>query len=270
MSQKPKYKIYPSLLDKFQRYLDITPEEFLYQDADGVWHRNFNESTGEFQFSPSEVDEMAKKDLIDAINRVRTTSVAATKGTAFNELVDSFIHKKRSNSISMRGDKSNDIIYVECEGEKFQFSYSFVEYAASIFEDSLSQVFTSACLETDYGVVELYGYIDELKENKVRDIKTSKVYNFGNYRKYWQQHVYPYCLIESGDCDNIDSFVFDCFVLKGGTEKQPIITGVHFPEEYTYQHEYSRGLLKSFCEQFIEFIEENRDLITDKKIFCYA
>jgi hypothetical protein len=113
----------------------------------------------------------------------------------------------------------------------------------------------------------LYGYIDELDGEHVRDLKTTKSYTFGNYRKYWQQHVYPYCLVTSGDCSSIKSFTFDCFVLKGGTSRQPVITGTYYPEEYVYQHEYSRTLLKTFVERFIEFLESNREAITDKKIF---
>lgn len=267
MSQQPKYKFYPSILDKFTRFLDMTAEDYFYQDEDGSWHRNYNESTGEYRYSPSEVYDLSKKDLIDAINRVPTTSEDASKGTAFNELVDSFIHKKRSDRVIMRGNKQNDTIEVICDGSTFLFSYSFIEEVSRYFSDSISQVYTSAEIETSYGVVMLYGYIDELKRNKVYDIKTAKRYQFGQYKKYWQQHLYPYCLVESGMCECVDSFEFTCYQLSGGTSKIPVITGRMYPELYVYQHEYSKKLLAEHCERFIEFLEENRDSITDKKIF---
>lgn len=267
MSQQPKYKFYPSILDKFTRFLDMTAEDYFYQDEDGSWHRNYNESTGEYRYSPSEVYDLSKKDLIDAINRVPTTSEDASKGTAFNELVDSFIHKKRSDRVIMRGNKQNDTIEVICDGSTFLFSYSFIEEVARYFSNSISQVYTSAEIETSYGTVELYGYIDELRMNRVYDIKTTKSYQFGQYKKYWQQHLYPYCLVESGMCSSVDSFEFTCYQLSGGTSKTPVITGRMYPELYVYQHEYSKKLLVEHCERFIEFLEENRDSITDKKIF---
>ena len=58
--QDIKYKIYPTLLDGFQRYLDSE-------------------------------EDTALQELIDKINRKPFTSVAADKGTAFNEVVEGVI-----------------------------------------------------------------------------------------------------------------------------------------------------------------------------------
>ena len=83
MSQ-PKYRIYPSLLDKFEDYLraDEEAESFFNVDRD----------TGEYKRSPDEIEAELKRSLIDAINRVPFSSEAADKGTAFNALIDSMIH----------------------------------------------------------------------------------------------------------------------------------------------------------------------------------
>ena len=281
-----KYKLYPSLLDKFQSFVDMTAEEYFYQDENGAWHKNYNDSTGEYHYSDEEVYELAKKELIDAINRVRTTSEAASKGTAFNDLVDALIHNQKNDELETRkvyrdingnmlrskvplNPQVFTIIGVEAklDGFAFMFDIDLIKGAADYLKGSLSQVLTTATIETRYGLVELYGYIDELRYNKVYDLKTTKKYDFGKYEKYWQRHVYPYCLLESGECTEIESFEFTAYQLSGGTEKNPIITGKMFPEVYTYNHEQSKSLIKNHCERFIEFLEENKHLITDKKVF---
>ena len=264
-----RYKFYPSILDRFTKYLTTTPEEYFYQDETGAWHRNYNDETGECVLSVEEVDARLKKELIDAINRVPCSSVAMSKGTAFNEVVDSFVHNVRSERVAMKGYKDEDRIEVECDGNVFNFSYRFIESVADYFTESLSQVLTEAVIDTKFGEVLLYGYIDELRRDKVYDIKTtSSTYKFGQYEKYWQRHVYPYCLVESGQCTDIDSFEFTCFQLKGGTSRSPLITGTIFPETYNYNHAQSTEKLKGVCEQFIEFLNANKESITDKKIFA--
>lgn len=158
-------------------------------------------------------------------------------------------------------------LYASCDGFEFFFDIPFCMSIAEYFKGSLSQVYTAAPLETKYGEVELHGWIDELRENKVFDLKTTSRYEFGKYAKYWQRHVYPYTLIESGMCTEINSFEFTAYALKGGTSRTPLITGVQYPEVYQYDHKQSKVLLRDVCERFIEFLEDNRDLITNKKIF---
>lgn len=280
------YRIYPSMLDKFQSFVDTTAEDYFYQDENGDWYKNYNESTGEYRYSDSEVYELAKADFINMVNRIRSTSEAASKGTAFNELVDALITNKKSeiletkkvyydvngNFFKSRLPLNPEIfklvgVEAKLDGFEFIFDIDLIKEAAGYFKDSMNQVHVSSTLMTEYGLVELYGYIDELRFNKVYDIKTTKKYEFGKYSKYWQRHVYPYCLIESGECTEIQSFEFTCYQLSGGTEKNKIITGKKFPEVYNYNHEDSKRLIKAQCERLIEFLEENRNLITDKKVF---
>lgn len=264
----------------------MSAEDYFYQDENGGWHKNYNESTGEYHYTDEEVYDLAKQDLINSINRVRSVSEAASKGTAFNELVDAIINKKKSETLQTKKvyyDVNGNFIrtewqlnpqvfklagvQAEIEGFKFIFDIDLLNEAAEYLKGSVNQVYTSATIETKYGLVQLYGYIDELRQNKVFDLKTTKKYEFGKYQKYWQRHVYPYCLIESGECTEIDSFEFTCYQLSGGTDKQELIKGKKYPEVYTYNHEQSKQLIKAQCERFIEFLEENKELITDKKVF---
>lgn len=286
MSKQIDYKFYPSILDKFQSFVDMSSEDYFYQDEQGNWHKNYNESTGEYHYTDEEVYDLSKQELINAINRVRSVSEAASKGTAFNELVDALITNKKSEIVETKKvyyDVNGNFLRSEwalnpqvfklagveakIDGSVFMFDINLLKEAADYLKGSMNQVYTSSIIETKYGNVELYGYIDELRQNKVYDLKTTKKYEFGKYAKYWQRHVYPYCLIESGECTEIESFEFTCYQLSGGTEKTPMITGKKYPEVYNYNHEQSKALLKAHCERFIEFLEENKELITDKKIF---
>lgn len=293
----PNYRFYPTLLDKFQTFLDTTAEDYFYQDEDGKWHKNYSEAEDAFHYSQEEVDALLKQELLDAINRVpHEPSEPASKGTALNEIVDCIIHNRKSDNknIIIKSLKGIDVkrefgctdevgkpvyydywfehikvpcIFAEIDGFSFYFDKDFCKSIAEYFKGSLSQVFTSATIETEFGEVELYGYIDELRENKVFDLKTTSRYEFGKYSKYWQRHIYPYTLIESGACTEINSFEFTAYVLKGGTSRTPLITGVQYAEVYQYNHEQSKMLLKNICERFCQFLEDNRDLITNKKIF---
>nr|DAX28754.1 MAG TPA: hypothetical protein [Caudoviricetes sp.] len=293
----PNYRFYPTLLDKFQTFLDTTAEDYFYQDEDGKWHKNYSETEDAFHYSQEEVDALLKQELLDAINRVpHEPSEPASKGTALNEIVDCIIHNKKSDNknILIKSLKGVDVkrefgctdevgkpifydywfehikvpcIFAEIDGFSFYFDKDFCKSIAEYFKGSLSQVFTSATIDTEFGEVELYGYIDELRENKVFDLKTTSRYEFGKYSKYWQRHIYPYTLIESGACTEINSFEFTAYVLKGGTSRTPLITGVQYAEVYQYNHEQSKMLLKNICERFCQFLEDNRELITNKKIF---
>lgn len=71
MSRPPKYRIYPSLLDRFNeyRYIDAAIEK--------PWNADK---------TPSDVEAEIERGLLDAINRVPFESEAAERGTCFNNL----------------------------------------------------------------------------------------------------------------------------------------------------------------------------------------
>lgn len=262
-----RYRITPSLLNSYQRYLDLDVEAFWWQDENGGWHRNLNEETGEMHFTPTEVDDMACKALIDTINRVPFVSEASSKGTAFNEVVDSFITRKRSDKVTMRGDRDTDTIMAEVDGFTFGFSFGFAEEVARYFAGSECQVEVHAPIETRYGMVELYGYIDYLRGNHVYDMKTTKNYTFGDHEKGWQKYLYPYALIESGMVTEVQDFEYTIYKWTGGTKTNPNLSGVQYREVYTYDHEHARERLTGLCESFIGFLELHRKEITDRKVF---
>ena len=307
----PNYAFSPSLLDAYQRMVDTKVEEYFYKDETGAWHLNWNETEETLHYSEEEVDALLKQEFIDKVNKVpEPPSEAASKGTAFNEIVDCLIlHQKSTNPDiviktirsgqdlfdarlkkacyeadvkgsnvvpeEMKPDESLaqfakigvPFIYVALDGFEFFFDKNFCLEAAEYFKGSICQYYTKGLLETSKGVVELHGYIDYLRQDSLFDAKTTKQYAFGNYQKKWQRYTYPFTLIESGMMTNVNLFEFTIYVLKGGTSRTPLITGTQYREVYTYDHEQARTMLTQQCERLIDFLEDNKELITNMKIF---
>lgn len=267
MNQQPKYKITPSLLDAFQTFLDTNYEEYFVTGEDGKCHKNWNDETG-YLVEPDEIDRLAKQALIDYINRVPTEpSEAADKGTCFNEIIDCIVMGIPSTRNDVEVHSKQDCLEAKMDGFTFMFDISLCKNMANYYKRSLCQQFVSAPMETKYGLVELYGYSDYIREDKVYDLKTTSKYEFGKYGKKWQRYVYPYTLLKSGECTDITSFEYTCCLLSGGTSKTPIISGKVFPEVYTVCPERDEQVLRNHVERFIEFLEDNRSLITDRKVF---
>ena len=151
-------------------------------------------------------------------------------------------------------------------GWDFYYDSFLCRNMAQYFKGCIPQYTCSAILPTIYGDVELYGHVDYINTNKIHDLKTTKNYTFGNYEKYWQRHLYPYCLIESGEMQEVTEFEFT--VVKWKERKNEPISGEMYKEVYIYSHEASSKALRGICESFIEWLEANRDKITDKKIFA--
>ncbi len=302
---KPSYAFSPSLLDAYQRMVDTKAEDYFYQDETGAWHMNWNESEETLHFSEEEVDALLKQEFLDTLNKVeKAPSEAASKGTCFNEIVDCLVLKRKptykgiviktirsgedlydarvkkgrieadepeefklQDSLTDFAKIGTSFIYAALDGFEFFFDTTFCCEAAKYFANSIAQYYTKANIETSKGVVELHGYIDYLRENVVMDCKTTKQYQWGNYQKKWQRYTYPYTLIESGMMNDVNQFEFTIYVLKGGTSRTPLITGTQYKEVYTYDHEQAGMMLRQQCERLIDFLEENKDLITNTRVY---
>lgn len=286
---EPSFFFSPTLLDCFCGYIS----------AEAEWEKYYGDSE-EPKYSVSEYEEIKFQELIDRINRVPHEPIeAADKGTAWNDLVDTLLHNTKCGNtkfvrlyhdangmITEDGEPNAKVIGIRAYINDFTFDFDFnfalnaavyfgkhiimsdgMELNGSPTDACLSQVLVEAPIETRYGVVDLYGFIDEMRFNKVYDIKTTSRYEFGKYKDYNQRFVYPYCLIESGMAESIDFFEFTAYALKGGNSKSPLITGTQYSEIYNYDHDAAKKHIKDVCERFIEFIMANKDLITDNNIF---
>jgi hypothetical protein len=234
-----RYNIYATLLDAFQRYLD----------AERLWEQYFSE-----KYTLSYFEQLSKQELIDRINRKPFESEAADKGTAFNELVDILAHGNTSDKIEYQEKEFFAVIY---KNEKlFTFDKEITFKIVDKVKGAIPQYFCSADLKVNDNTVNLYGYIDELKEFSIIDIKTTAKYSAFKFRTNWQHIVYPYCLNKIGI--NVNNFEYLIVELS----KNPKI----YREIYNYKEE-KETLLIDICGRLIEFLEANKDLITDRKIF---
>ena len=246
MSPQPeniRYKIYPSLLDAFQTYIECEKN----------WKKFYGDSDDP-EVSEDEYEWKAKAELIDHINRVPFESKAADKGTAFNEVVDSIIEKRGSDKMDIVSIKKDNIITATYKGNNYIFPLSLCNEFANYYAGALTQKFVQAVLPTSYGNVLLYGYIDELMPLSVHDIKTTKSYKAYKFRSHWQHYVYPYCLLCSGN--DIHLFEYNVTDFKDT-----------YTETYVFKEERDIPILRNHTERFIEFLEANKSLITDKKVF---
>ena len=183
--------------------------------------------------------EEAFQDFINKINRIEFTSEAAEKGKAFNELVDDKNILKVQDKVRYKG---------------FDFKVSLINDFKAYFSDAASQVYTSTTLETNKGLIELYGYADKVFRDTCFDIKTTGRYEFPKFINGWQHKVYPFCF-------NRNNIFVDKF--------EYTITDFNnfYKETYFYNPERDIAAIKVICESLVDFIELHRDLITDKKIF---
>jgi hypothetical protein len=244
-----KYCIYATLLDSFQNYLNSS--------------KNWEKFWGSSEEPAKSIDEYEKEcfnELIDRINRVPFESEAADRGTAFNEIIDCMIAHKNSEKMLIEVDKENNLIKALFQDNWFMFPLSVCLEFHNYFKNAVSQVYCEGILPTKYGNVLLYGYIDELLFDKIHDIKTTGNYEAWKYRNNWQHRVYPYCLEQQGNI--IAGFEYNILEIKGKQFNT-------YTEFYKYDFAKTKEELTSICEHFIEFVENNKELITDQKIRNY-
>lgn len=249
MNVQPKYQFYATLLDAFQGYIGSSE---IYQQ---YWGFSENPAKSEEEFEQEQYQS-----LLDRINRVPFESEAADRGTVFNEIVDCIIERRTSFKMDIASNKAANTITATYKGKAFVFPISACVEFARYYTGAVTQVLTEAILPTKYGDVKLYGYIDELMPECIHDIKLTSKYNVGKFRNHWQHIVYPYCLTTTGN----DVSEFEYNVIQYNHENMNYST---FTETYTYRPERDIKKLREHVESFIEFIEANKDKITDKKIF---
>lgn len=247
-----KYKIYPTLLDSFYNYLD----------SDSTWEKFWGWSDNP-PHTMEEFRENQFKELIDRINRVPFDSEAADKGTCFNEIVDCIVENRKSKKMDIERVLDDNGVLTHLKATYNDRSFSFpiglcMEFS-DYFKGALTQQYVECTMNTGLGEVLLYGFIDELMPLSVHDIKTTGSYSVGKFKNHHQHLVYPCALYFSGS--DVRTFEYNIAELKGDK-----VLGT-YTETYVFNPDRDIPVLQEHCNKFIVFLEENRDLITDKKIF---
>lgn len=249
--QQPEYKFYATLLDAFTNYLK----------SDAIYEKYWGFSENP-QYTPEEFRQLQYEKLINTINRVPFDSEAADKGTAFNEVIDCMIENRKSEIVKVErlfsdtadGRQTVTGLRATYNNRQFDFPVSLCREFAEYYKGALTQQRVEAILPTCFGNVLLYGYIDELLPMSVHDIKTTGSYYVGKFKDHWQHIVYPYCLMQNGS--DVRMFEYNITDFRNT-----------YTETYTFVPERDISILANHCEDFIRFLNDNRDLITDKKIF---
>lgn len=251
------FLLYPTLLDSFTNYKRAGE---IYEEYYG-WSENP-------PCTPEEFEQRAFQDLIDSINRVPYDNEFVAKGTAFNEVVDCIVENRKSEKIEVArvyeqtgydGEPiSGHLVALDTKiGERtFRFPIDIVMTFANYFRGASTQVYVEGILSTCFGNVKLYGFIDELLPFSVHDIKTVSRYNVGKYKRNWQHIVYPYCLNCMGN--NVNTFEYNVTDFKET-----------YTETYIFDKERDTKRLREETEDFIVFLKDNKELITNEKIYNY-
>ncbi|HAH55581.1 MAG TPA: HNH endonuclease [Flavobacterium sp.] len=245
--QQHNYNIYPSLLDRFANYINSSQ---IYQDYYGF--------AEEPSISEEEFEKQQFQSLIDGINRVPFESEAADKGTMFNEVIDCIIENRKSDKMNIEVNKAAPAIQVSWKNWIHSFNTWDCKTIADALKGAVCQNLIEGFLQTKYGAVKLYGYYDYLLPFCLVDLKTTKSYSAFKFIKNWQHIVYPFILNTNGI--SINDFTY--LVYKWNKEGGEI-----FEENYTFDAQNDIPKLTDFVEQFIEFMEINKHLITDLKVF---
>lgn len=251
-TQQPKFKFYATLLDAFTNYLR----------SDALYERYWGFSENP-PHTPEEFKEQQFQSLIDTINRVPFDSEAADKGTAFNEVIDCMIENRKSDKVQVKrllsdmADGSQNLIGLRAiyNNRQFDFPIAICREFANYYKGALTQQYVQAILPTCFGPVLIYGFIDELMPMSVHDIKTTGSYYVGKFKDHWQHMVYPYCLMQNGS--DVRLFEYNITDFKSS-----------YTESYTFVPERDIPILTAHCEELIRFLNDNRNLITNKKIFA--
>lgn len=301
MEAKVDYRIYPSLLIAYQNLLDyeIVAEEDWNKVSEAAHERGeyLDSDIGDYKLTPDEMYLKLEADLLNQINRCpKEPSEAADKGTVFNEIVDCLIENRKPDAKiqleriydylridmpEMRDLQINEYINppsrvakpilvgikAKYNGWEFDFDIDLCKKVAKYFDGSITQFLAEATMETSYGNVLLYGYIDEWVGNKMFDIKTTGRYSWGKFEKGWQRHIYPWCVIESGMTTEVESFEY--YVIEWAYQRKgdPISAKGIYRETYTYSHEESGRKIREMLESFICWLESRKEFIQDKRIY---
>jgi len=207
--EKPRamYRIYPTLVEQFMNFkLDLY----------GI----------------------KEQDIIDKINRVpQPTSDAAMKGSSFHELTEWNWQQLQP------AEHRKQLCYFY---DRYRFPVGPVEEIGKIRLGGIHEVYLEKMLETKYGPVKMFGFVDTIKDGISYDVKTTKKYDIGKYLPSLQRSVYPW--------------------MTGSRKFQFLVTNFNavFKEDY-YPNGTEEERIRVEVEEFLYFCTHFKDQITDPK-----
>jgi hypothetical protein len=180
------------------------------------------------------------QELIDKINRVKTAEwpEAVQKGMCFEQTV--------SNAILGVYNRVADDQYINT---KYSFNKNLVDKMAAKLKNNIGlQTYIQGNVLTPLGNVKMYGFVDFVYPEFYIDLKTCGAYKKGKYEINTQHKCYP--LI--GGKKSLTYYI---------TDFNDVYT-----ESYSFNNQLKEQLIFELTE-FIEWLNINKELITDTKIF---
>lgn len=178
-------------------------------------------------------------------------------GDKFSELIDKINKvKKPMPTAAKKGVDFEDCINNCLNGQKDykEFNPALIDKIVYKLQHSLKQQeYIEGVIETRYGDVKMYGFVDYSYVDKYIDLKTTSSFRPGKFAINYQHKAYP--LINQ---------------LNGGKVSEFVYLVTDFTNIYTDQYVHNQRMVEQLIfdtTEFIEFLEANRGLITDKKIF---
>lgn len=171
---------------------------------------------------------------------------AAKKGVAFEAVINKLLKMGIPNHPLIQ-----DALFTQ-DGFTFQ-SEIVLKIAKKLQHAVKQQEYIEAIVQTPIGGIKVYGFIDYTYTDMFVDLKTTGSYKKDKYKINNQHKCYP--LLAQINGRNVSKFNY-------------LITD--FSRMYIEPYEYNSGLTDEFIfnlVEFTEFLEVNRGLITDKKIF---
>ncbi len=187
-----------------------------------------------------------KQELINKINRIKTEMPeAARKGVAFENVINILL-KSGNHPLLM------DVEHYESSG--FIFKTEIVNrIAAKLINATKQQEYIESVVQTPVGGIKVYGFIDYTYPDMFVDLKTTGSYKKDKYEINNQHKCYP--LLAQLNGRDVRKFNY-------------LITD--FTQMYTEPYIHTQSMIDEFVfnlVEFTEFLERERDNITDTKIF---
>lgn len=281
-------RIYATLLDAYRNYLD----------SDDIWERYWGNSENP-PHTPEEFKQQKYEDLINRINRVPFENEATAKGTAFNELVDAMIEKRKPNNMEVSRayktySKAEMAKMLSCKKEEIDEVLATQKNDCRIFYDEARDCYVNNNEHVGYDVVfKTYKFFFPLNiikhfacsfKNAVTQYKTSgMMYTiYGRVELYgYIDELMPMSVHDIKTTKEYTSFSFRnhyqhlvypyCLQQEGMDIRRFDYDITDFKnvysETYYFNDEHDIPRLRAFVEEFLEFLFAHKYEITDKKIF---
>jgi hypothetical protein len=198
-----------------------------------------------------------KEEILNKINRIKSPMPeAAAKGVCFEDCVNNVIKTGVAQHPLLKG-SFFDKEYQDANFPETKFNFTFkgdliLKIAHKLSACTKMQEYIQANVPTPVGLIKVYGFIDFSYPDKFIDLKTTGSYKNKKYKDYNQHKCYP--LLAQLNGRSIKDFMY-------------YVTD--FSD--TYQEPYKPALKDEFIRdlvEFTEFLEIERNNITDKKIFA--